>query len=428
MAVQIISTQHDKLVFKVEIPLNGNIGVVEDKIQKHCNELGNTATEHLLKSLDTDGSPIIVGNKSFSSKGTTQKMYHTPYGDVSIERHVYQSSQGGKLYCPLDANGRILSGATPKYAKMLSSKYANMSAPDVIQDLQGNHNRKERLAYLQKVAETVGNIAEEKKDLWSYNLPDFKGSVHSIGISMDGAMLLMKDEGYRETMVGSISFYDPEGKRLHTIYKAAPPEYGKSVFKSEFEKEIQKVKVRYPDAIYVGLADGAKDNWTFLSDYTKIQVIDFYHASEYISKAGEGIFNNKRSKDKREEWIKETCHNLKNNDGAATEVLTQFENLLCDGKKRSKSAVDKINSAVTYFKNNFPRMNYSDNVEEKLPIGSGVIEAACKTIVKQRLCNSGMRWKEDGTRTVLNLRTLLKTDKRWEQFWNKFIMYGSSNI
>ena len=132
MAVQIISTQNDKLVFQVEIPLSGNIGVVEDKIQKYCNELGNTATEHLLKNLDTDGSPIMVGNKSFSSKGTTRKMYHTPYGDVSIERHVYQSSQGGKLYCPLDVNGRILNGATPKYARMLSSKYANMSAPDVI--------------------------------------------------------------------------------------------------------------------------------------------------------------------------------------------------------------------------------------------------------------------------------------------------------
>jgi hypothetical protein len=428
MAVKIISSQNDKLVFQVEISLNRNIGAAEDIIQKNCNELGNKATEHFLKTLDTDGSPIMVGNKSFSSKGTTQKMYHTPYGNVSLERYVYQSSQGGKLYCPLDANGRILSGATPKYAKMLSSKYANMSAPDAIQDLQGNHNRKERLAYLQKVADTVGNIAEEKNDLWSYNLPDFKESVHSIGISMDGAMLLMKDDGYRETMVGSISFYDPEGKRLHTIYKAAPPEYGKIVFKSKFEKEIEKIKSKYPDAIYVGLADGAKDIWTFLSDYTKIQVIDFYHASEYISKAAEGIFNNKRSKDKREEWTKNTCHNLKNDDGAAKEILIQLESLLCDGKKRSKTAVDKINTAITYFKNNFPLMNYSKNIEAKLPIGSGVIEAACKTIVKQRLCNSGMRWKENGIRTVLNLRVLLKTDKRWEQFWNKFIMYGSSKI
>ena len=118
---------------------------------------------------------------------------------------------------------------------------------------------------------------------------------------------------------------------------------------------------------------------------------------------------------------------MKNNVDAAKEVLVQLKDLLCDGKKRSKSALEKINSAVTYFKNNLPRINYRDNVEDKLPIGSGVIEAACKTIVKQRLCNSGMRWKENGTRTILNLRTLLKTDKRWEQFWNKFIMYGVRN-
>ena len=61
---------------------------------------------------------------------------------------------------------------------------------------------------------------------------------------------------------------------------------------------------------------------------------------------------------------------------------------------------------------------------QALPIGSGVTEAACKTLVKQRLCSSGMKWKDRGARVVLSLRSLVLTEGRWEQFWNKVGHYG----
>jgi len=66
-------------------------------------------------------------------------------------------------------------------------------------------------------------------------------------------------------------------------------------------------------------------------------------------------------------------------------------------------------------------MDYSTHITEKLPIGSGVIEAACKTLVKQRLCGSGMRWK--GAKTILSLRSLIQSKGRWQQFWNKIQQY-----
>ena len=51
-------------------------------------------------------------------------------------------------------------------------------------------------------------------------------------------------------------------------------------------------------------------------------------------------------------------------------------------------------------------------------------EAACKTLVKQRLCRSGMRWKEEGAQMILSLRALLLTQTRWSQFWSKIEQYG----
>jgi hypothetical protein len=48
------------------------------------------------------------------------------------------------------------------------------------------------------------------------------------------------------------------------LYLGEAPEYGKSCFKERFEREIHRIKARYPNALYLGIAEGAKDNWTFL--------------------------------------------------------------------------------------------------------------------------------------------------------------------
>jgi len=69
-------------------------------------------------------------------------------------------------------------------------------------------------------------------------------------------------------------------------------------------------------------------------------------------------------------------------------------------------------------------MGHAGRVTANRPIGSGVTEAACKVIVKQRLCGSGMKWSEDGAAVVLSLRTLSYTPGRWGEFWSKVDRWG----
>ena len=69
-------------------------------------------------------------------------------------------------------------------------------------------------------------------------------------------------------------------------------------------------------------------------------------------------------------------------------------------------------------------MDYAPLVESKIPIGSGVTEAACKVLVKQRLCGSGMRWKEPGAAAVLSVRCLTYTTKRSSHFWARIDQDG----
>ena len=92
--------------------------------------------------------------------------------------------------------------------------------------------------------------------------------------------------------------------------------------------------------------------------------------------------------------------------------------------KLTKTTSEKLDKAITYFSNHYQQMNYVQYKKDKLPIGSGVTEAACKTLIKQRLCCSGMKWVTRGAQTIISLRSLVLTKGRWEQFRNKLDRYG----
>jgi hypothetical protein len=194
-----------------------------------------------------------------------------------------------------------------------------------------------------------------------------------------------------------------------------------------------------------------------LQEHTDDQILDFYHATEYLADVANHLF---MTGIERRAWLDDRCHELKHTPRAANTILAEMEyfakNLIMkepiawalsqsnknvkgiisnqllekakaksreqaqdDSVKTRKERLASLSSAITYFKNNInhSRMDYAEHVIAHHPIGSGVTEAACKTIVKQRLCQSGMRWKDKGAKAILSLRTLIKSTGRWEQFW-----------
>jgi hypothetical protein len=472
MTVSIVKQSSESITLQVTIPFNRSMLDSENNIQKAVNELGTIATGELLKTFDTEGEDIQFGAVKMTSKGLVSKYYQTPYGEVMVERHVYQSAAGGATFCPLEREARIILTSTPRFASQVSYKMAALSAPQVKSDFAVNSHRNASLSLIQDLSEAVSVVVQAKEESWTYHVPKLEeAEVKSIGIGLDGTCMLMCEGTYRQAMVGTISLYDADGERRHTTYVAATPEYGKEKFKERLTREIERIKELYPLATKIGIADGAPDNWSFLEKHTEKQILDFYHATEYLTGVADEIFS---SLELRKKWLDDRCHQLKHAKEAAKNLLIEMqdfknkqirdpefisledavkkaivltvkdsaelgkmssvesepaENILECNKNKPKKREQKkksLEAAITYFTNNTEksRMNYWEGVAANQPIGSGVTEAACKTIVKQRLCLSGMRWKDKGAGVILSLRTLIHSSGRWEQFWKKVNQYG----
>ena len=421
MSAQLLRMEGSQLKIEVTIDLSRSMLTSEENIQQTLNETGCIATAAALKYLDTDGSAIDIAGEMMRTKGEQPKAYQTPYGEVVVKRHVYQRSGGGKTYCPLEREARIIMTSTPLFAKQVSSKLAYGSAREVQRDLAENHRRPVAVSYIQRVSEAVASIIEAKEESWNYVPPQLEVEIASVAIGLDGTCMLLCESGWREAMVGTISLYDAQGERQHTIYIGATPEYGKAKFLERLEREITRTKARYPQATYIGIADGAAANWQFLQRHTTEQVLDFYHASGYLGAVAVALYP--KDLTAQQQWLDETCHQLKHDAGSAAQLYQQMREL-SDSQAHPKTIQDNLTATVTYFQNHLHQMNYAVYRSQHYPIGSGVTEAACKTVIKQRLCCSGMRWKEAGAAMILSLRTLVLTSTRWNQFWNKLNQYG----
>ncbi len=103
----------------------------------------------------------------------------------------------------------------------------------------------------------------------------FSGALKSVSVGIDGSCMLLTEGGWRESMVGTISLYDREGQRLHTIQMGATPEYGKKKCYGRFDQELSKVKDRYPKATCVAIADRARGNGPYLMGLIRgLELID----------------------------------------------------------------------------------------------------------------------------------------------------------
>ena len=244
----------------------------------------------------------------------------------------------------------------------------------------------------------------------------------TLAVSLDGVMAPMKDgkrqakraatraagrptkgpAGYREVGCGTLSCYDSAGERLSTLRCARMPEAKKATLKQMLSVAVNAALEQRPDLELVKLADGARDNWSYLGELapqvkSSTELVDFFHAAEQLKAATDAAYgeNDTRGRAQYEKYR----HVLRHEIGGVERVIRGLRYLR--GKHRRRK---RIREVLGYFRRNRHRMGYAEAAQRGLPIGSGVVEAACKTLVTERLKRSGMHWREAGGQAILTLR------------------------
>lgn len=158
------------------------------------------------------------------------------------------------------------------------------------------------------------------------------------------------------------------------------------------------------------LGDGAVWIWNIAEDKfpTAVQIVDYFHATQHLGDLAKVIYPKKKVI--RDLWLDTQRTELWNSD--AEMVIESMRRM----ESENKDAQEVLRKTIQYFETNANRMRYGEFRKMGLFVGSGVIEAGCKTIVGQRLKQSGMRWTVRGANAIIALRCC-QLSGQWEDYW-----------
>ena len=400
---------------------------------------------------------IIHAGQKYQFNRTSSKEFSTLFGKSAFERRLYQNDDG-ESFVPLDhawnMEGQF---ATIEVREAVLFALSLMPACEARQVFDKCATFQLAESSFKKIAENMESYLEDNMDNLLETIREEEviplEEVKVIAVSEDGANVLLQEPGkkkgrkrqrpgerkqategefdsptsYKNAVVGSVSLDgdvpadEKAPLRLQSRYVARMPEDRALTLKAQLQKEVESTLKRLPASVVkVFVSDAATgirkeiDTNPLFEDFEKI--IDFFHTTEHLSNAAEAIFGQGDPEGKK--WYESKKRVLLEEDDGAEEVyrsLLYYQKNYKDPKERQRSLACELK----FFRNNKSRMEYKRFRDNGWPIGSGVIEAACKSIVKCRLCRSGMRWTRTGGQTILTLRSLVKSS-RWDAFWTKY--------
>jgi len=230
-----------------------------------------------------------------------------------------------------------------------------------------------------------------------------------VAVYADGTMIHAEGE-WREIRVGRAIAKDTQGKRLRqrSFARFLPLEaFGQQLFVEAYATGYGRAKKR------VFLGDGAHWLWELAALHfpEATPVLDWYHLKENVHEAANAVFG--EGTDESKTWAKSRLDELWEGQSRSARLsIAELRKQL-----RSQPKREALRKLGVYLKNNAQRMDYPRYREFGLPIGSGPVESACKTLVGGRCKQAGMRnWRRRGAETVLRLRAA-QFDDEFHPLW-----------
>jgi hypothetical protein len=456
-----------------------------------------------LSRLDINQPAVEVDGVLYRQVERCEETYFSAAGPVRVERSLYSTrAPGERAICPLELRCGIVEGRwTPLAAQQAVWVVAHLTPGEGEELFKRLGNMTPSKSSLDRLPKQVSNQWEVQRMEFEAALRKQEAvpkEAVSMAVSLDGVMLRIEDpktvdagktpadaggkektgadekvewkgkerreskvasnrpatdgkkrvaidddaetrKPYHEAGCGTVALYDREGEVLSVIRLARMPEKGKKTLKSMLLAEVTAIFSARPDLIVEALADGARDNWTFLSQElpkvlpkgtTIIETLDFFHGAEHLEEAL-AVYYGEKSKTRSAQFEK-LRHILRHEEDGNESVIRSLRHL-ADEKPQSKL----LRRELKYFRRNRKRMKYAELKAKHLAIGTGIQEAACKTLVVQRARRSGICWGSSGQggQAILTLRSLAQSnrfDRAWDllrkTYVRKVSVPGASNV
>lgn len=362
-----------------------------------------------------------------------QKQLLTVLGEVAVQRAYYYCASCQRGVVPKDRALDIAgSSFSPGVRRMMGHVGAKEPFVAGREDLEKLAGIKLQTKAVERVAEAIGEQIEEisrreraqalaDKVVPLKSAPKFYISYDGTGVPVTGRERVgRKGKGpggeahTREAKLGCVftqTTVDEKGYAVRdeastsyvgTIEPAA--EFGWRIYAEALRRGLR----RAAQVIIIG--DGASWIWNIADEHFPgaAQIVDLYHAREHLADLSKLIFEAKPERAKQ--WCVARSREL--DQGAVESLLRRMRGL----RPPAASAQEALRKAIHYFETNKERMRYATFRAQGWFVGSGVIEAGCRTIVGQRLKESGMYWSVRGANAIIALRCA-ELSGRLEDFW-----------
>jgi hypothetical protein len=406
----------------------------EKAVKAAFDEAGAALLQEELNGIEpaakADAAPKVRYHKeTYRINKRTAATIATSFGPIKLWSFLYLNEEDGEpgLH-PLHVRLGIVAGATPVLAERVGRWAVDHSQREVRQWLFGEHGLKWSNDHLRRVLREfrrrIGAFRTEAQVArvlgWLKQAETSRGRHGPVlALGRDGVMTPIRGHGYQEASAGTVSVYDRRQKRLGTVYLGQMPETKQTTMTEQLNALVQEILRHWtgtmPRLVYVSDKGQAQDEY-YRKTLKKMRhprepqqrlqwqwVLDFFHVCSYVSKLSAALFG--KSSKAGSAWFRRMRHWLRDRDQGATHVLrsaTQHYN----GSKLSKAAEEEFWKAYDYLRNHSRWMAYAHYRRQGLPIGSGVTEAACKTVFSQRLKRSGMRWHKESGQVIVDLRVI----------------------
>ena len=412
--------------------------IPEDDIDVVTAGISLALKRRSLQGLDLNVERILVDGEPHAKVGRYQATYYTREGPVAVTRSLFRKCgvRNGDTVDAVSLRSGAVDGWLPKTAKAVAflmqqgtSREAEASARE-LGVLPYSRSSFERVAH--DVGSRYGDVRCEVEDalIRGYAVPS---EARSISVSLDrvavpfeeprrrtagrprkGAPKRPINRAWRMVYVGTVTLHDGEGEALHTIRYGRVPDYGSEDLVAGMLGDVKVLLKRRPHLRVVLLTDGASDvvdalDAQFTAEVlgtTPVRMIDFWHVAEKLGAAAR-VIHGAASDSVVSRWKVLLLNTMR-----APMLIKR--GLLASNKREVVVGDQKpVHAAVTYIENQMDRMNYVAARSAGLPIGSGNVEATCKSLIGQRLVRSGSRWKPWTAQHIIDLRALALSS-RWD--------------